>query len=153
MQTGSDTDTDLDGETYPSSRSPSPRHSRLSFVDVADARSLTDDNERQSVPDAIAVLQAIDISLISADDENLHEVIAHASNIILCFLDEIKGRRKDIHETYLHLTLVCKLARNRTVFGVQALFQCNPLFCIPYSHIGRFFTILPSVLLYTPPRQ
>ncbi len=67
MQTGSDTDTDLDGETYLSSRSPSPSHSRLGLVDIDNASSLTDDGERQSVPDAIAVLQAIDVNLISAD--------------------------------------------------------------------------------------
>lgn len=67
MQTGSDTDTDLDGETYLSSRSPSPSHSHLGLVDVDDGSSLSNDGQRQSVPDAIAVLQAIDVNLISAD--------------------------------------------------------------------------------------
>ncbi len=32
---------------------------------------------------------------------------------MLRFLDEIKSRQKDIHETYPDLTLVCKLAYNR----------------------------------------
>ncbi|KAK0456202.1 hypothetical protein EV421DRAFT_1919738 [Armillaria borealis] len=120
MQTGSDTDTDLDGETCLSSRSPSPSHSRLGLIDVDDARSLTDE---QSVPDAIAVLQAIDVNLISADDENMHEVIAHASNIMLRFLDEVKSRQKDIRETYLHLTLVLQPSFLRTLFAHRTVFH------------------------------
>ncbi|PBL00741.1 hypothetical protein ARMGADRAFT_1160030 [Armillaria gallica] len=123
MQTGSDTDTDLDGETYLSSRSPSPNHSRLGLVDVDDASSLTDDGERQSVPDAIAVLQAIDVNLISADDENMHEVIAHASNIMLRFLDELKSRQKDIRETYPDLTLVLQPSFLHTLFAHRTVFH------------------------------
>ncbi|KAK0208610.1 hypothetical protein DFS33DRAFT_1380120 [Desarmillaria ectypa] len=141
MQTESDTDSDFDEETHLSGRSPSPS---FGLIDVDDARRLTDDGERQDVPDAIAVLQRIDVNLISPDDEDMHEVIAHASNIILRFLDEIKSCQKDIRETYPHLTLVRKLAHIHGVFG-DKVFPVQPSFlCTLFSHRTIFHHIALS---------
>lgn len=123
MQTDSDTDSDLDVETCLSGRSQSSSHSRAGLVNIETARLLTDGGERQEVPDAIAVLQEIDVNLISSDDEDMHEIVAYASNIILRFLDEVKNPQNDIRETYPFLTLVLQPSFLRTLFAHRTVFH------------------------------